>query len=682
MSREPDEVLCTTCPRDCYDGCGIVVTKRNGTVSQVKGNADHPTNKGRLCGKCSISYNGVWRDETARLLHPMRRIGNKGDGEFARISWDEALNEVATRLHGIVDTDGAEKIYHTHYTGTCSLIAGEFPGRFFGHLGATEIDPDTVCNKAGHVAWQYVFGDSMNGFDPRTVKDSACILVWGANPSCSAPHVNKHWLHGSNARVIVIDPILHETAAKADLYLQVRPGTDAALAFAMIHVMQRDNLLDMDYIRDHVVGYDDVAPTITRCTPEWGEAQTGIPSALIEEAVHLYSAGPSLLWLGQGLQRQPGGGNIFRACAMLPAFTGNIGKPGAGAYYLNDIYAIGARRGASPQYDAAGGEDGRDIISQMDVPALLRNPDAVHAYVVWNCNPVASNPAQAHIKQGLSRDDLFTVVVDCFMTDTADYADIVLPAASFLEFDDLCASYFQFTIGSQVKCTEPMGEALPNQEIFRRLARTMGFDARELFEDDQLMIDAALAECGAGVTWEELKEKAWTYISDEPLVLWQDGKFATSSGKIEIASERARTEGLPYTPLPDIDPAPTGEYLRLLSPADKNLMNSSFGNDARVRNLIGPARVSIHPDDAERRGIREGDAVVLSNSAGELALTAKIEDITQPGMLIVYKSRWPKFESSGANVNILHNPRKTDMGESTSVHSTEVVLRKASAPCQ
>ena len=676
MSTEPKEILKTTCPRDCYDGCGIVVTKSEGRITQVKGNAEHPSNRGRLCGKCSIAYNGVWQDETARLLYPMRRTGEKGKGEFERISWREALDEVATRLHSIVATDGARKIFHTHYTGTCSLIAGEFPGRFFNHLGATEVDPDTICNKAGHVALEYVFGDSMNGFDPRTVKDSASIMVWGANPSSSAPHVDKHWLHGTGAKVIVIDPVRHETAEKADLYLQIRPGTDAALAFAMVHVMQRDNLLDMDYIRDHVIGFDEIVPSIAQCTPAWGEEHTGVPSDLIEQAVRLYCSGPSLLWLGQGLQRQSGGGNIFRACAMLPAFSGNIGKPGAGIYYLNDIYSIGSRRGKSPEFDTAEQTGEQNSVSQMDIPALIQDPDAVRAYVVWNCNPVASNPAQQEIKHGLSREDLFTVVVDCFQTDTADYADIILPAASFLEFDDLCASYFQFTIGPQVKCSEPLGEALPNQEIFRRLAKAMDLTAPDLFEEDQTMINAALDECGAGVTWEQLKELAWAYVCDESVVLWEDGIFATPSGKIEIASLRAQEDGQPFVPLPNFDPALTGDSLRLLSPADKNLMNSSYGNDVRVHNLIGLASVSVHPEDAANRGIQNGDAVILSNATGELTLIADVEDIIPAGTLLTHKSRWPKFEPTGANVNILHNPVKTDMGESTSVHGTQVTLRK------
>ncbi|MBT4888883.1 MAG: molybdopterin-dependent oxidoreductase [Rhodospirillales bacterium] len=386
MAHENQTVIKTTCPRDCYDGCGMIVTTENGQVTQVKGNPEHPTNQGKLCGKCSVAYNGVWIDEDARLLHPMRRVGKKGSGAFTPISWDEALGEVASRLGKIVESHGASSIYHTHYTGTCSFIASDFPGRFFEHLGATEVDPDTICNKAGHVAWNYVFGDSVNGFDPRTVKNSKCILVWGANPSASAPHVDKNWLHDNTAKVIVIDPIRHETADRADLYLQVRPGADAALAFAMVHVMQRDGLLDMDYIRDHVLGFDDIASSIAECTPEWGEAQTDVPAALIEEAARLYAIGPSLMWLGQGLQRQLGGGNIFRACAMLPAFTGNIGKPGAGAYYLNSTADIFSRGGKSPIYEADGSDDAATV-SQMDIPALLQDAETIQAYMVWNCNP-------------------------------------------------------------------------------------------------------------------------------------------------------------------------------------------------------------------------------------------------------------------------------------------------------
>ncbi len=268
------ELIKTTCPRDCYDRCGIVVIKRDGAITKVAGDPAHPINRGPLCGKCSIAYNGAWRDEGQRLLHPLRRAGPKGGGAFEPISWDDALRAIAGKLTAIRDAHDAETIFHTHYTGTCSLIAGDFPCRFFERLGATEVDPDTVCNKAGHQAWDYVFGDSGAGFDPRTAKDSRCILVWGANPSHSAPHVNKNWLLGGRAKVVVVDPVRTETAAAADLHLQLRPGSDAALAFTLLHVLHRDGLLDDGYIRRHVLGFEEVEPVIAASTLDWGAAAT------------------------------------------------------------------------------------------------------------------------------------------------------------------------------------------------------------------------------------------------------------------------------------------------------------------------------------------------------------------------------------------------------------------------
>jgi anaerobic selenocysteine-containing dehydrogenase len=668
------ELIKTTCPRDCYDRCGIVVIKRDGAITKVMGNPAHPINRGPLCGKCSIAYNGAWRDEGQRLLHPLRRAGPKGSGTFEPISWEEALREIAGKLTVLRDAHGAETIFHTHYTGTCSLIAGGFPCRFFERLGATEVDPDTVCNKAGHQAWDYVFGDSGTGFDPRTAKDSRSILVWGANPSHSAPHINQRWLLGGPAKVIVVDPVRHETAAAADLHLQLRPGSDAALAFTLLHVLRRDGLLDDGYIRRHVLGFEEVEPLIAASTLDWGAAATGLPPSRIEEAARLYGAGPSLMWLGQGLQRQPLGGNIFRACAMLPALTGNIGKPGSGFYYLNSTYAIGGRGGQARDYEAPGTASGPAPVSQMDIPALLQTPDAIRAYVVWNCNPVASNPEQALMRQGLAREDLFTVVVDCFQTDTADYADIILPAASFLEFDDLSSSYFELMIGPQVKCQEPLGESLPNQEIFRRLARAMGFEDPPLHEDDQTMIDDALRACGAGLDWETLKVKGWAYVSEAPLMLWAEGRFPTPSGKIEIASSRAEADGHPRVPQPSVDTPPAKGRLRLLSPADKWLMNSSYGNDPKILKAMGPATVVIHPDDAAAHGIGEGDPVRLANEAGALSFVAKVSDMITPGTLLTTKSRWPKRSEGAANVNLLHRARKTDMGESTAVHATEVTI--------
>ena len=361
---------------------------------------------------------------------------------------------------------------------------------------------------------------------------------------------------------------------------------------------------------------------------------------------------------------------------MLPALTGNIGKPGAGFYYLNDTLAIAGRVGAVPINRKLQEQRQHNTVSQMDMPSLLQNSSAIRSFLVWNCNPLASNPDQTSTRKGLAREDLFTVVIDCFMTDTAEYADIVLPAASFLEFDDLCASYFYLTVSAQVKCQEPLGESLPNQEIFRKLAKAMDLDEPDLYEDDRVILDSALQAARIMDTWPDFAERGWVHIGAEPLILWSEGEFPTPSGKIELASERAEADGHPRLPRPSIDSTSAPSKLRLLSPADKWLMNSSFGNDPRIQKQLGPALVVIHPETANPLKIRDGDQVRLSNELGELDLTATLSDAITPGALLSYKSRWLKTESTPGNVNVLQAPAKTDMGESSSVHGTEVTISK------
>ncbi|HKJ61495.1 MAG TPA: molybdopterin-dependent oxidoreductase, partial [Hyphomicrobiales bacterium] len=259
------EHIRTTCPRDCYDACGIVVIRRGGKATKVLGDPEHPVSRGALCGKCALAYNGVFRDPTTRIATPLHRVGPKGEGSFEPISWETALTAVAERLTNIAADPGPEAILHTHYTGTCSLIAGSFAERFFNRLGATEVEPDTICNNAGHVALGYVYGTSTDGFDPRTARDARCIVVWGANPSTSAPHAHKHWLKEAPGKIIVVDPIRHPTAAAADLHLQPFPGSDGALAFAIVHVLRRDGLINRDFIAANVIGWEEVEPVVEGC---------------------------------------------------------------------------------------------------------------------------------------------------------------------------------------------------------------------------------------------------------------------------------------------------------------------------------------------------------------------------------------------------------------------------------
>ena len=670
---ENTEIIKSNCPRDCYDGCGISIEKIDGRISRVMGDETHPVSRGRLCNKCAIAYNGVWQDESERLLYPMKRSGKKGSGQFERISWDEAIGAITGRLKTDIAEHGPGSIIHTHYSGTLSLIALLFPLRFFMKLGASEVDPDSICNAAGHAALSLLYGESHVGFDPRTIKDSNCVLIWGANPSHSGPHSHKHWFAAAEAKKIVVDPVRTNTARAADIHLQLYPGTDAALAYSLLHVMQRDGLFADGFIGQHTVGSDELLPIIKSCSPEWGEQVTGVPAALIEEAAVYYAKGPSLLWLGQGFQRQLHGGNCMRAVGLLPALTGNIGKAGTGFSYVTYTPAI-----AGLDFDAMAGAQLAAAepasISHMDFAEQLSDRSRFKSLLVWNTNPVASAPNQAMLRKALERDDLFTVVIDCFQTDSADYADILLPAAGFLEFDDLTFSYFHLNIGVQSKAREPMGESLPNQEIFRRLARGMGFTDKELFETDEELINGMLEQMGVSGGFKEFQQRGWESISDEPIIPWADLQFPTASGKIELASDAAESRGLPRIPQATADKGQTGGQLRLITPASDYRLNDSYANDPKLARNAGDAGVYIHPEDAERLNVGDGARVNLSNSNGELNLTATIGDISVPGVLVSYKGRWPKKEQEKKNVNVLHIGQKADMAESTSVHSTLVTL--------
>lgn len=662
----------TNCPRDCYDGCGILVEVRTDGPHRVLGDPDHPVSRGKLCSKCAVAYNGVWQDPAARVLHPLRRSGPKGSGEFTPVSWQEALSLVAARTQETLAAHGAPAILHTHYSGTLGLIGYLFPSRFFNALGATEVDPDTICNAAGHVAWTLLFGTSVRGFDPRTARDARCILVWGANPSHSAPHAHEHWLPESGAKVIVIDPLRTNTAAAADLHLQPRPGTDAALAFGLLHCLQRDGHFDRAYIDAHTLGYPEIEADIARATPDWTEAITGVPVAQIEQAAAWYGAGPSLLWCGQSLQRQARGGNIMRAVGLLPALTGNIGKPGAGFYYLNLTPAFG---GIDLGWlsGAALAKEAPPKISHMSLAGRLAS-DEFRQFFVWNTNPLASAADQARLRAALAREDLFTVVIDPFMTDTARYADVVLPAATFLECDDVTFSYFHLHLGAQVAVAPPLGEALPNAEIFRRLAHAMGRSEPALHEADVSLLEGITAQMNAGVDFSGLAARGFVTLDDAPQVFFADQRFDTPSGRIEIASAQAEAMGLPRTPRPDADPPPPDGTYRLLTPAALYRLNDSYANDPHLAHLCGPASVHLHPGDAARHGLRDGARVRLANDAGTLELVARLDDAVLPGTLLSYKGRWPGLEPAAANVNVLHAPQMADMGESTSVHSTTVRL--------
>lgn len=658
----------TTCPRDCYDACGMLVKSSPSGSLRVVGDPDHEMAHGALCGKCSIAYNGVWRDPSQRVTRPLKRSGPKGLGRFEPVTWSEALEDIASRLNEIRARDGGKAILQTHYTGTCSLIAGMFPLRFFNRIGATEVDPDTVCNKAGHAALQLMYGESTRGFDPRTIDGSECLMIWGANPSASAPHVHQHWVTKEPVPKIVVDPIRHETAASADIHLQLYPGTDGALAFALLHVIRSAGQIDEMFLAAHAVGWDEIDAQLDECTPAWGEKVTGVPAALIERAAYTYAMGPSLLWMGQGFQRQTFGGNAMRAVGLLPAATGNIGKYGAGFLYLNGWDA----RGIDPEYLAAShlNTDPAPSISHMDLASHLEQPET-KALVTWNNNIAASSPEQRRLRRALERDDLLQVTLDLFRTDTANYADYILPAASFLEFDDVVMSYFNHSISAQVKVEEPLGEATPNQEIFRRLSAAMGLEDPELFETDAGMIANLLGAAKPGLTFAGLANVGTIYEPELPSIQFEDHKYRTSSGKIELAGPSFVDAGLPSAPFPSAEERPPGGNLRLLSPASEWLMNSSYGNDPKIQKQLGDCQAFIHPGEARERGIVSGADVRLKTDAGEITLKVALSENVPMGVILAHKGRWSS-DASKVNINAINPGHKSDLAESCAVHSINV----------
>ncbi|MEZ5102714.1 MAG: molybdopterin-dependent oxidoreductase, partial [Thermoleophilia bacterium] len=603
------------------------------------------------------------------LATPLVRVGPKGEGRFRPASWDEALALVAARLGAVIAADGGAAVTNVHYTGTCGLLQYSFPLRLVRRIGATEVEPDTVCNLAGHAALDLLWGSSTTGFDPRTARDTRCVLVWGANPSATAPHADEHWLPEAAGPVVVVDPIRTPTAARADLHLQPFPGSDAALAFALAHVLRRDGLLDEAFLAARTLGWEELEPHVAAFTVADGERATGVPAALIEAAAHLYGAGPSLLWIGQGLQRQPRGGNVVRAVSMLPALTGNVGKPGAGWLYLNGR----GSRGIDDDYlEATHLAPDPPTIGHMELADHLADPARARALLVWNTNPAASNPDQRRLREALGREDLFTVVVDLFQTDTADFADVVLPAASFLECDDLVASYFDLSLSAQVTAVEPPGEALPNTEVFRRLAGALGYEQPELHEPDRAVIDTLLARAAVDVGWEQLCARGTVWVAEEPVLQLADGRVPTPSGRVELASDEAERLGQPRTPLPLADPRPAAGRLRLLSPASPWAMNTTFANEPKLRRKLGPPTVRLHPADALDRGLAAGALVRVESETGALTAEVALDEDLQPGVASMPKGRWPRFDEERANVNALVASETSDLGRSTCVHATEV----------
>ena len=663
-----DHVVRGGCPLDCPDTCAWEVTVRDGQAIALRGAKDHPYTLGSLCVKTSGYLDHMRAPD--RLLHPLRRVGAKGEGRFERITWDDAIGEIGARLTEIIDRHGAEAIWPYTGTGNEGFLQGMPGERLWNALGTT-IHDGNICARAGSAGIEYLMG-SRFGLDPAECRRAGLILLWGTNPLTSHNHVWRFvtQARANGARVVAIDPVRTESAARSDEHLALVPGTDAALALGLLNVVIGLGAEDRAYLTANTLGWDEYRARIEAFPPERAAAITGVPAETIRAlGERLATTRPTAILTKMGLQRHAGGGQALRTIMTIPAVTGDWALPGGGAAYSTGDYFRG-------NVDALTRSDlrrapARSLEMSRLGAHLLETDPPVRALLVLAANPMASNPDQARVRQGLARDDLFTVVADHFQTDTADYADIVLPATMQPEHMDLLNAYGHTHLIWNEPAVAPAGECLTGTEFARRRARAMGRTEPELFASDEELARSLLDTDDpslAGVTLERLRAEGWVRLGyPDPLVAYPRG-FGTPSGQIEFRSERAAADGLDplpgWTPAAEVDDAAlAARYpLTLISAASPWFVNSTFANKPDLARRAGPTRVVLHPADAAARGLAEGDAAVVRNDRGSFQARVAVDDAVHTGVALSPKGRWPKLEPGGATTNATTSDRLSDMG--------------------
>jgi anaerobic selenocysteine-containing dehydrogenase len=634
---------------------------------KVQGNPSHPLTDGVLCTKVSRYTERTYHPD--RVLHPMKRVGPKGSGQFQQVSWDAALSDIATRLKAIADKH-PERILPYSYAGTMGMVQGEsIAMRFFNLLGAAKLDR-TICSSAGGEALAQTFGSKV-GMKVQHFAESKLILIWGSNVITSSIHfwriAQEAKRHG--ARLVCIDPRRSETADKCDLHLAIKPGTDAALALALMHELITHGWLDHDYIAQYTLGFDALRERAMQWPPERAAPVCGLDVQDIRQLAHDYAhTRPAGIRLNYGVQRSRGGGNAVRAIACLPALTGAWRHPGGGVLMSATHHArannIGLQRPDLHTNTKA------PLINMSTIGDALHTPGLVEAMIVYNSNPVAVAPESAKVVSGFAREDLFTVVLEHFMTDTADYADLVLPATTQLEHWDIHNSYGHTDVVLNQPAIAPVGEAKTNTQIFRELSVRLGLDHPLLQESDEALLQTALQSpsnlnSAAPVTWDALKQHGFAHwpVADAPFA---QGGFPTPSGKCEFFSERLAAMG--QDPVPDYLPnheqadSQATYPLAMISPPARNFLNSTFVNVKSLRDMEGEPLLEIHPQDAQARQVNDGDMVRVFNARGSYHCKAQVTTRAQPGMVVGLGVWWRKLGPNHTNVNELTSQLLTDMG--------------------
>jgi anaerobic selenocysteine-containing dehydrogenase len=653
------------CPHDCPDTCSLLTTVQDGIAVKVQGNPQHRHTDGVLCAKVSRYTERTYHPE--RVLHPMRRVGPKGSGRFEPMSWDDALAEIAARLTEIAARD-PQAIVPYSYAGTMGLVQGEsMAARFFHRLGASLLDR-TICSSAGGEALVHSLGGKV-GMKVEFFAEARLILIWGSNSITSNLHFWRlaQAAKRNGAKLICIDPRRSETAEKCHEHVQLLPGTDAALALAIMHELIVNDWLDHDYIDHHTQGWEALRERALRWSPQRAAEICGVPAEQIRSLARDWgTTQPAAIRLNYGMQRVHGGGNAVRAIACLPALTG-AWRHRAGGVLLSSSGHFPVDKATLQRPDLLAGRKPRTINMVTIGDDLLRPASPafgprIEALVVYNSNPVAVAPESAKVAAGFARDDLFTVVLEHFRTDTADYADILLPATTQLEHWDVHLAYGHTDVLLNRPAIVPLGEAKPNTQIFRELAARMGF-SEECFRDDDPALCAAAY--GDKIDLGELMERGFATLPlpDAPFA---DGGFPTPSGKCEFFSERLARQGMDGLPdhVPNHEAAGSSPRypLAMISPPARNFLNSSFVNVDSLREIEGEPVLEIHAADAAARGIASGAVVRVFNDRGEYRCKAQVCARARPGVVNGLGVWWRKFGLAGTNVNQLTSQKLTDMG--------------------
>jgi anaerobic selenocysteine-containing dehydrogenase len=674
-----ERVVHAACPHDCPDTCAMLVTVEGERATAVAGDPDHPITAGFLCGKVSNYLDRVYADD--RILRPLVRDGAKGEGRFREVSWDEALDRVAAELTRVRDEHGGEAILPYSYAGTQGLIQGNtMSARVMNALGASELER-TICATAGIVGTVSAHGISPE-VDPEEWPHARHLLIWGWNPMSTAPHLWRKLLEArrAGARLVVVDPFRSRTARVADEHLTPLPGTDAALAIGMMRAVVDAGLQDEDWCRAHTEGYDELLATLAEHPVERCAEICGVDADTIARAGREFATTrPALLRLGVGAQRHLGAPAAYSTIASLPALTGAWRERGGGCSYIPTATASAVSSHSLERRDLLPGPVRTINMSQLG--DALTDPaldPPVKALVCWNSNPASIAPDQERVLAGLARDDLFTVVLEQFMTDTALQADVILPATTQLEHEDVVFSWGHHYLTWSEPAISPLGEARPNTEAFRMLAARLGFDDPAFRETDRELIDSMLADSTAVAAHAgELRDRGWLKIDlGQGSTPHAEGGFGTAHGKALLHAR--------YEPPAEVADGKLAERfpLALVTPKTHLFLNSTFANQARQHSAQPEPPVFVHPDDAAARGIGDGARVRVYNDRGEFTCAASVSDDARRGVLVAPMGWWNRDYEGGRSSQATTSQRLTEAGHAPTFNDNrvEIAVAQPSSP--